>query len=64
MRLRTHDAGRRSGDLAGFMSQREGFDSSARYHESPVRCAVGRPTPVTGARRPGRGRHSASEVTP
>ena len=41
-------AGRRSGDLAGFMSRSAGFDSPARYYFAPVRDLCGRPlAPVT-----------------
>lgn len=52
-------AGKRSGDLTGFMSQREGSDSPARYH-SPARDVSGHssaPLRTTTA-CPGRGLHA------
>lgn len=51
-----HAAGKRSGDLAGFMSRRAGSDSPARNHSAPVRDVRGTPLPpVTDAACPDRG---------
>jgi hypothetical protein len=51
-----HAAGKRSGDLAGFMSRSAGSDSPARNHSAPVRDVRGAPlAPDTDAACPDRG---------
>jgi len=57
--LPTIVAGRTSGDVAGFMSRKEGSDSPARYPSAQVRDARGTPrAPVTDAARPDLGASS------